>query len=215
METTAKERIKAFIEKEGISIREFERRANLSNGYLKSLRKSPTSDKVEDIIRAFPALNPQWLLTGEGSMLLEKEEETPVVTYDKGRPYYDVDFRGGFDSMFNDQSITPEYNIDFRPCNKEGVVWCNLSGHSMEPMINSGDIIALREVMDWQSYLPLGEVYAIVTANDLRTVKIVRKGSDEAHLRLVPVNTEGYDEDEILKADIQRVFAVLGCIKRM
>ena len=64
-----KERLLLFIEKTGITIAEFERKCSLSNGYLKKLKGSIGSDKIEDIIRAYPQLNRVWLLSGEGDML--------------------------------------------------------------------------------------------------------------------------------------------------
>lgn len=145
----------------------------------------------------------------------ESASSKSVVSYTKGRPYYNVDFIGGFDLVTNNQTINPEYYIDFPPYNKDGIMWCNITGRSMEPQIGHGDIIALKEVVDWQSYLSYGEVYAIVTHNDLRTVKIVRKGSDANHIRLVPINTEEFDEQEIEKSMIMRIYAVVGCIKKM
>ena len=84
----------------------------------------------------------------------------------------------------------------------------------MEPMINHGDIIALKELEDWHTYMPKGEVYGIVTTNGLRTVKIVRKGSDENHVKLVPVNISEYDEEEIPITAIMRVFRIVGNLKR-
>ena len=64
-----KERLLLFIEKTGITIAEFERKCSLSNGYLKKVKGSIGSDKIEDIIRAYPQLNRVWLLSGEGDML--------------------------------------------------------------------------------------------------------------------------------------------------
>lgn len=143
------------------------------------------------------------------------DEKNVQVSESKGRPYYNVDFIGGFDSVFNDQTTLPDYNIDCQPYNKEGVVWCNITGHSMEPAIGNGDMIALKEVFDWKNYITFGEIYAIVTHNDLRTVKIIRKGKDDNHYRLVPINTEEYDEQQIEKSQIMRVFSVLGCLKKL
>ena len=144
-----------------------------------------------------------------------KEEKAVVKTSDtQGCPYYDVDFMGGFDVMVNNQTNTPDGYINIPAYNSPGLMWCNITGHSMEPMINHGDIIALRELADWHTYLPKGEVYGIVTTNGLRTVKIVRKGSDSEHLRLVPVNTSEYDEEEIPVTAIIRVFQIVGNLKR-
>lgn len=116
--------------------------------------------------------------------------------------------------MVNDQTTRPDGYVNLPTYNSPGTLWCNITGHSMEPMINHGDIIAIRELRDWHSYLPKGEVYGIITSNGLRTVKIVRKGSDMRHLRLVPVNTAEYDEEEIDVTTITKVFQVLGSIKR-
>lgn len=71
MQTTVKERIISFIELKKISWRGFEARCGLSNGYLRHLRNSPTADKVEMILSAFPDLRREWLMTGEGEMLKE------------------------------------------------------------------------------------------------------------------------------------------------
>ena len=73
----------------------------------------------------------------EENSITEAIRYEPSVSYtpSKGAPYYDVDFLGGFDLTFNDQTVTPEYNIDFKPFNKPGVTWVNITGHSMEPKI--------------------------------------------------------------------------------
>ncbi len=67
---------------------------------------------------------------------------------------------------------------------------------------------------DGQSFLPLNEVYAVMTTNDMRTVKVVRKGSDDMHFTLHAYNEE-YDDQEIHKASIAKVFKVLGALKTL
>lgn len=162
-------------------------------------------------------INLSWLLTGEGSMLRNEEltEESPSVNQDyAGAPYYNVDFVGGFDLMENDQTRTPDYYINYKPYNKEGVVWCNLTGHSMEPELSNGDIIALKEVNTPIQYLPSGEIYGIVT-DDYRTVKRVRLSHKEGFIRLIPSNkSEEYCEQEIPISMIRKVYAVLGSIRK-
>ncbi len=69
MQQTVKERISEFIKFKKISSRAFETRCNLSNGYLRQLKSSPTADKIEIILSAFPELRREWLMTGEGEML--------------------------------------------------------------------------------------------------------------------------------------------------
>lgn len=163
-------------------------------------------------------INASWLLTGEGNMLRsesEKVEKLPSVnqTYE-GAPYFNVDFIGGFDVIVNDQTRNPDFYINYPPYNQEGVVWCNLTGHSMEPEISNGDIIALREVTTPIQYLPAGEIYGIVT-EEYRTVKRVRLSQKEGFVRLIPSNkSEEFCEQEIPISMILKVYAVLGSIRK-
>lgn len=84
----------------------------------------------------------------------------------------------------------------------------------MKPLISNGDIIALKQILDWNEFLPMNEVYAIMTTNDLRTVKIIRKGSDNEHFTLHAINEE-YEDQEIKKSAITKVFKVLGSLKAL
>lgn len=63
------ERLKEFIASKRLSISEFERICGLSNGYVKKCTTSVGKRGLGDIRRAFPDLNTDWLLTGEGEML--------------------------------------------------------------------------------------------------------------------------------------------------
>ena len=193
---------------------------------IKGTGNNPTGKFLQRFNHAFGDIfNLNWLLEGEGEMLNYTtnnniqikviQEDKPRISYTGGRPYYNVDFIGGFDLVFNDQTIVPEYNIDFAPYNQDGVVWCNITGNSMQPKISHGDIIAIKEVIGWQDYLSMGEIYAVVTANNLRTVKIIRRGKSDNTLRFIPINTAEFDEQEVPIKMIIRVFEVLGCMKRL
>lgn len=173
-------------------------------------------------------INPDWLLTGRGSMLksermplmgdkeAEKEEVLPEVNYEyKGAPYYNVDFIGGFDLVLNDQTRNPDYYINFPPYNREGVIWCNITGHSMEPELNNGDFIAMKEMHSPIEYLPAGEIYGIIT-EDYRTVKRIRMADRDGFVRLIPTNKNPeYAEQEIPVEMIRKVYAVLGSMHRL
>ena len=156
-----------------------------------------------------------WLVDGEGQKYRlpdEVLENIPVRTsYDKnvGRPYFNVDFEMGYDMMTNDQTVTPDFMVNFEPYNKADC-WCNARGDSMSPTISNGDIIAIKEVKDPQSCLINDEIYAIVTTNELRTIKRVRDNGDT--ITLIPDNKE-YSEQTISKTIIYKVYKVLGSVK--
>ena len=187
----------------------------------------PSYDIIYDISNKFE-INTDWLITGRGSMLKsegvplmgdkegEKDENLPEVNdEDKGAAYYNLDFIGGFDVVLNNQTRNPDYYIDFAPYNKEGVVWCNITGHSMEPELNNGDFIAMREMHDPIEYLPYGEIYGIVT-DSYRTVKRIRMAERDGFVRLIPTNkSPEYGEQEIPVSMIRKVYAVLGSMHRL
>lgn len=66
---SVKERIVEFIKIQGLNVSEFEKRCNLSNGYISSMRKGFGTEKLNNVLREFPSLNREWLLYGEGEML--------------------------------------------------------------------------------------------------------------------------------------------------
>ncbi|MBI9056822.1 MAG: hypothetical protein JEZ01_03520 [Labilibaculum sp.] len=214
-------RLSVFLDLKKISISEFEKVISVSNGLIrKAIRgeKSLGSDKLEKIFFSYPQINPTWLLTGKGEMLFSENKVgndlTPFVSSEPklGVPYYDVDFSGGFNSIFNNQTLLPDYNIVFEPF-KEAQLWCNVTGNSMAEKINHGDIIALKELNNWEENILFGEIYAVVT-DQLRTIKIIRKSNDKDIYKLVPINTQDFDANEVRKSSIQRVFTVLGAIKK-
>lgn len=69
-----KERIKAFIEHEGISTTQFEKKCGLAKGFVKNIVNTISVDKMQNILSAFPELNANWLISGEGKMIHEKSD---------------------------------------------------------------------------------------------------------------------------------------------
>lgn len=66
---TIKQRISDFIKFKGITVKTFEERCELSNGYISSMRKGFGAEKLENVLKEFPELSRDWLLYGEGDML--------------------------------------------------------------------------------------------------------------------------------------------------
>lgn len=212
-----RDRIIQFVDYKGISFNFFEKKnIGASKSYI-SNTKNISAKVVSNILRIYPELSPEWVLTGEGSMLKKEnavKSNFPVKSEDKGVPYYNVDFVGGFDLVINDQTTIPEYLIDF-PKYNEATCWCNVTGHSMEPEITHGDIIALKKIEDI-SFLPYGEIYAIVTKNEMRTTKRIGPSQNKDCYSLIPTNkSPEYGVQELPKEMVRIVFKVLGCMKRL
>lgn len=211
-------RIEQLAANEGVKITALEKIIGASKGVLSRAINNGTdiqSKWLQSIVENYPLYSESWLLTGRGSMLKENES-IPEVNYAyKGAPYYNVDFIGGFDIVLNDQTRLPDYYINFEPYNKEGVIWCNITGHSMEPELNSGDFIAMKEMTDPIEYLPYGEVYGFIT-NSYRTVKRMGRSNKDGFIRLIPTNKSSeYSEQDIPIKMIRKVYAVLGSMHRL
>lgn len=209
------DRFLQYLDFKGITENKATVECGLAQGLLhqaKSGKSDLGAKTIEKVLICYQDLNKTWLLTGEGEMLTTSTA-TPVKNYKFGVPYYNVDFIGGFDLVYNDQTIAPEYLIDFAPYNT-ATCWCNITGHSMEPEISSGDIIALKEIND-PSFLPFGEIYAIVAINGQRTVKRIGPASTPDCYALIPSNkSPEYGVQEIPKNYIYKIYQVLGCVKK-
>lgn len=210
-------RIQEIATNEGITIGALEKRIGASKGVLSRAINNGTdiqSKWIQVLVENYPLYSAEWLLTGKGCMLKDDGDnvEAPLATNSLtvGTPYYDVDFLGGFNEVFNLQTSVPETNIVIRGFEKADL-WCNVTGHSMEPKINHGDIIALRQcsVNDIQ----YGEIYAVVL-DTIRTIKILRKSSSPDKLRFIPINIDDYDEQEFDKSRIINIFEVVGSISK-
>ena len=219
-------RIQEIASNEGITIGAMERTIGASKGVLSRAINNGTDIQAKwlsIIVENYPRYSTGWLLTGAGSML--KDDLNGIKTIDEanpsfmpttsmnpsvGTPYYDVDFIGGFDEVFNSQVNIPATNIVIRGFEKASL-WCNVTGHSMEPKINHGDIIAQRQCT--LNDIQYGEIYAVVL-DTIRTIKILRRSPDPSKLRFIPINTEDYDEQEFDKSRIMNVFEVIGSISK-
>lgn len=211
---TILDRIQEISKAEGMTIGAMERSIGASKGVLSRAISNGTdiqSKWIQIMVENYPHYSAEWLLTGRGDMK-RGEMNKAAISYNQkeGVPYFDVDFIGGFDCILNNQTVVPTHNIVFDPFAKASF-WCNVTGRSMEPKINHGDIIALKECrMDDIQY---GEVYAVVLDN-IRTIKIIRKSEDPNKLKFVPINIENFDEQEFDKSRIIKIYEVLGCISK-
>ena len=78
MDKSVKGRIVEFAKAKQITIRDFERKSGLSNGYVKAMRKGFGTEKLENDLSAFPDLSRDWLLYGEGPMLTTSSDTSIV-----------------------------------------------------------------------------------------------------------------------------------------
>lgn len=216
-----KQNILLYLAQKGVSPYEFYKESGVTRGILQQ-NNGISEDNIARFLAYAPDVSVEWLITGRGEMLStmqekkqeksDSEEKLPKVSHNPtiGKPYYDVDFLGGFNEIVNSQVTIPTNNIVIQGFEKADF-WCNVTGHSMEPKINHGDIIALHKCT--LEDIQYGEIYAVVL-DALRTIKILRRSSDPKKLRFVPINTTDYDEQEYPVERIMNVFEVIGSISK-
>lgn len=216
-----KQNILLYLAQKGVSPYEFYKESGVTRGILQQ-NNGISEDNIARFLAYAPDVSVEWLITGRGEMLStmqekkqgrpDSEDKLPKVSYNPviGKPYYDVDFLGGFNEIVNSQVTIPTNNIVIQGFEKADF-WCNVTGHSMEPKINHGDIIALHKCT--LEDIQYGEIYAVVL-DTLRTIKILRRSSDSKKLRFVPINTTDYDEQEYPVERIMNVFEVIGSISK-
>lgn len=229
---TVKERLIYFIKATHITVNSFERKSGLSVGYLRQLRKEPSREKIKNIILAFPQLNEQWLLTGDGEMLKGKkpayrnevEELTPEEMEDLRKhlrdgscrfvPLVNIDSVGG---MWSQNAITPSEQYTIRsipfPDARPDDVAILQSGDSMSPTIPPGAILQIRQVVDWQEYFGYGNVFVLWLKDDRRITKQVLKyGPDpKTYVTCHSYNPDAADE-ELPRSMIKQVWKVVNVL---
>lgn len=80
------DRIKDFIDYKGIPISAFEKSIGMSNAsFGKQLKKGGAigTDKLENILKAYPEISPLWLLTGKGEMLRSQTTDEANQSHDQ------------------------------------------------------------------------------------------------------------------------------------
>lgn len=77
-----KSRLKKFVESQKITISDFEKSINVSNGYVNSISKNIGIDKICMLLENYPNVNLEWLFTGKGEMFKTSTvEEVPEVKF--------------------------------------------------------------------------------------------------------------------------------------
>lgn len=221
METTIKQRIVRFIKANNLSQKRFEESAGLSNGFVNNIVKSIGADKLHKIATAFPMLNTEWLLTGEGEML--KAENTPVqkemqrvikpqFKEDKYRlvPILNLDARGGFADNLEDGS---EYAVDMIPFRnaRAGDICVPITGDSMSPTYRPGSLALIRKIDDWYDFIEYGQVYVIELNDGRRIIKEIRACREDSDNKYLCIShNPTYDPVVLPKRMIRRMFLVLA-----
>lgn len=220
--STVKGRLLAFIKHEHLTQSEFARRLGVAPAYIGAMRKSLPEEKVLRLCSLFPNLNRDWLLYGEGEMLLSKEKEEKANLQEIER--YEVPLLpvSAFAGKLQDWAeavgpgqcetvMTPLKDVDFA---------IRISGDSMEPNFHDGSTLLIKRINE-RAFIPWGHAMVIDTENGV-LVKVVYPGKNaeprldgaprEMYIEARSYNTQ-YPPIEIPTSCIYGLYRVMGCMQ--
>lgn len=205
---------------------------------LSNEKRNLTPRFIDKIVDAFPEISKDWLLTGEGEMLIASEHNSstvaPVFIDDKEN--YDLAVKSGM-------NIIPEFSDHFKGGNdgtaltidKAVAFWglpnikaniiTEIDGDSMAPRYPAGTKVAVREIFFDREYptvgIPFGEVFAIVLDNGngeyLNFIKYLRRHPDRQLVNKYWVaqseNSEKYDNFDIEVSKVKHLFVVVASLR--
>lgn len=214
------ERIKDFIDTKGISVSAFERSIGMSNAsFGKSLKNGGAigTDKLENILNTYPEINPNWLITGNGSMLKSDEQPLPEVkkinSRHKGLPLIPMEAIAGFPAIDNDGVSFDDCQHYFIPeFEAKGANFLiRVSGDSMMPLYCNGDIIACRKIAEIH-FFQWGGVYVLDTSQGVLVKYIEECGKNDDCILCVSENSR-YKPFPLPKSDIRSLSTIVGLLR--
>jgi phage repressor protein C with HTH and peptisase S24 domain len=213
------ERLKQYIDTKGVTAHAFEVSIGMSNGnFGKALTNgSPVkSDFLESILTQYPDINPAWLLTGKGSMLLtdtsvpSEAPATKATSPSEGIPL--IPFSAMAGALAGEQTAL-DYECEryVVPAFKNADFLMRVQGVSMQPTYLSGDIVACQRVPLSDIFFQWNKTYVLDTSQGA-LIKRVKPGKDDHHILIVSDNTQ-YDPFELSRTSIHAIALVIGLIR--
>lgn len=213
---TITERLSKYMDFKNLNPNKITVDAGLSVGLIgKSIKNNSglNSETIEKILHSYPDINPTWLLTGKGEMLLHEQNQTPSLQLPKGKiiPLIPTDAAAGYGSetvAILEEDIMAQYVVpDF--VNADFMI--RVKGSSMYPKYNSGDVIACKKIHE-KGLIQWGKVFLMHHREQGAIVKRLFPSDKEDYLKCVSDNIK-YPPFDISKSEIDSIALVVGVIR--
>ncbi len=215
---TENERLKILIDKLRFKTqKEFAVKLNIQSGSLSDIIRGKggmkISKAIKDKLTLLFSVSQEWLTDGIGEPFLKKG---PVVSDTKeGVPYYDISLADSVAESLMLMEDEPEYFVNYKPFN-DCTAYLPVYGDSMYPKYASGEIIAIKEVTNFD-VLQWGEAYVIMgdkATNGIRSIKLVHQHTDTEKLILRSSNPNFKGDTIVQKQSIKSMYIIKGKITR-
>lgn len=176
----------------------------------KGKTKNISSDLAKQIVSVYPVFNEVWLITGQGQMLIEKEEKYRDA---KGQvlPLLPIVAMAGYneDNWTAYINTHPIYSVPDVPT---ADFLIKVGGDSMQPKYYEGDMIACRFVKELL-FFQWGKTYVLDTSQGVMVKNIYEDKDNPDNVVLVSENAEKYPPFSIPRSDIRKLALVVGSIR--
>lgn len=204
-------------------------RYNYSNiiSAFKGDKKYLTESFINELNISFGSIfNTHWLISGEGEMLVQSYESTPLVDYDvitnqnleHMQPVLDIRVSAGNGiGLEGDENKIMEWvSIPaFKGC--KGIM---VFGDSMYDKYKSGDVIFVRPI-EGRDDVDFGQCYVVITREDRYIKNLYESTKGDNFVTMVSYNMElnpdgrrKFPDRDIPKADILFLYKVAGKLRR-
>lgn len=212
METSVKQRLIQYIEYKNISIRSFERKCGLSNGYIRSIEQTIMPRKLKSISLQFPDLNQSWLLTGEGEMLNKEQQKEHKDILSDYETYLlpMTTHAGSLTGVADDGALLQNCEKVILPI--KGVDFAiTVYGDSMSPEYPSGSRLLIKRI-DPTIFIDWGKVFVLDTSNGV-IVKEVHTCEKEGYVTCHSINPDPkYADFDVPLKEVYGMYRVLMCL---
>ena len=216
-----KKNILQYLELKGISKYKFYQDTGVTRGVLDQ-NNGISEDNMLKFLAYFSDVNPEWFLTGEGSMLREYKTIKSVVAelgidytkeQTKPAPLVSQKAAAGFgsaDFSISDRDVKAYYIIPkFKHLNVDFMI--EITGSSMYPKYNSGDVVACT-ILRESSFIQWNKCHALATKEQGILIKRIKETEDKKGIIVLSDNKD-YPPFTIPKKEIEGIALVVGVVR--
>lgn len=231
-----KQNISLYLTKKGISDYEYYKKSGTTRGIL-GQNNGISEENITRFLAYAPDVNHEWLLTGRGEMLKTKgtesipatEEQPLPISKDtnkiadlqekkarkspKGIPLIPIDAVAGFPAAGSEgvyledceRYTIPEFEA------KGANFLIRVSGDSMVPLYNNGDIIACRKISDIL-FFQWGGIYVLDTSQGALVKRVEEAEDDDDSILCISENPR-FKPFHLPKSDIRSLSTIIGLVR--
>lgn len=179
------------------------------------------------VVSCYPRYSLDWILTGEGSMLINESAQTRETVQPNHSfslqtdrkldiqdiPFYDLSATAGIMAIFNDSQISPDDYIripNLPPV--DGAIY--VKGESMTPLLKSGDVVIYKKLALSLDSILWGQIYLLsfeTSGEYFTVVKYLMKSDRPDFIRLVSHN-ERFEPKDIPISSVRALAIVKASI---